>query len=97
MWCLKGLLFVAIASSFSLAWATDVPPGDITGIWTAGGSPYIVQGHLTVPSLQQLTIEPGVEVRFNGPYVLKVIGTLMAKGTAVGSIYRKRATSVGRL
>ncbi len=69
--------------------ATDVGPGDVTGTWTAAGSPYIVQGHLTVPSLQQLTIEPGVEVLFDGPYVLKVIGILMAQGTVTDSIIFK--------
>jgi hypothetical protein len=81
------MMVAILLSSFSAALATDVGPGNVTGTWTAGGSPYIVQGHLTVPSLQQLTIEPGVDVRFNGPYVLKVIGILMAQGTAVDSIF----------
>ncbi|MFC1704662.1 right-handed parallel beta-helix repeat-containing protein [Candidatus Omnitrophota bacterium] len=61
--------------------------GDQT--WTAGDNPYIVVGDLTVPEGTTLTIEPGVEVRFDMelldqvrfPFQLKVYGTLHAIGT----------------
>jgi hypothetical protein len=36
------------------------------GPWTLVGSPYIVVGEVTVPAGQTLTIEPGVQVRFDG-------------------------------
>ncbi|QWK10932.1 MAG: hypothetical protein KNN16_01350 [Thermoflexus hugenholtzii] len=40
---------------------TIIPGGTITGsvTWTAAGSPYIVQGSVTVADTGQLTIEPG--------------------------------------
>ena len=36
------------------------------GTWTAAGNPYVVTGDLYVNSVNLLTIEPGVEVRFYG-------------------------------
>lgn len=45
-----------------------------------------MQGHLHVPAGSALTVEPGVEVRFNGAYALAVDGALDAQGTASDSI-----------
>jgi parallel beta-helix repeat protein len=58
--------------------------------WTYEGSPYIVTGSISVydtTSEPTLTIEPGVEVRFNGLYALYIgyssyKGILKAQGTA---------------
>ena len=58
------------------ALATPVGPGDISGTWTAADSPYVVGGHITVPYGETLDIEPGVEVRFAGNYVLAIIGVV---------------------
>jgi parallel beta-helix repeat protein len=71
---------------------TDVvkaPPTYVSGIvydgaggpWTLVGSPYIVVGEITVPQGQILTIEPGVEVKFDGFYRISVEGNLSAIGT----------------
>jgi len=65
---------------------TDVS-GSQSGVWTLAGSPYRVTGQLTVPSGQTLTIEPGVEVNFQGHYKFTVNGKLMAIG-AEGAMIR---------
>ena len=51
--------------------------------WAASGSPYLVAGNLTVASL---TIQPGVNVLFQGNYVMEVDGWLTAIGTAQNKI-----------
>ena len=74
--------------------ATTVPGGSIgTTTWDVAGSPWIVQGDVTVLSGATLTIEPGVQVRFassdasgsgldNSRVELIVDGTLLVNGTA---------------
>ena len=55
--------------------------------WTLSASPYIVTGNVTVNSAVTLTIEPGVEVKFDGNYQLNVAGgTLSAVGTSTQPI-----------
>ncbi len=48
--------------------------------WTLASSPYIVVGNVTIDPGVTLTIEPGVQVRFNQFYSLYVRGTLTAEG-----------------
>jgi parallel beta-helix repeat protein len=60
--------------------------GNAAGVWDLYGSPYWVEGDLLVPPDSALTIEPGVEVRFRGPYPLIVNGALYASGSAQDSI-----------
>ncbi len=50
-------------------------------IWTLVDSPFVVSKNITVYSNATLTIEPGVEVRFGGPFSLTVSGKLHANGT----------------
>ena len=54
--------------------------------WTIGGSPYEIQGEITVPDGLTLTIEPGVLVEFQGHYKLNVQGRLLAIGTETDTI-----------
>ena len=49
--------------------------------WTLANSPYIVVANVEVWEGVTLTIEPGVEVRFESEKLLQVKGTLVARGT----------------
>ena len=58
-----------------------ISSGDVSGTWGVNGTPYYIQGDITVPDDSTLTIEPGVSVVFEGYYVLNVQGRLLAVGT----------------
>ncbi|UCE38511.1 MAG: right-handed parallel beta-helix repeat-containing protein [Thermoplasmata archaeon] len=62
---------------------TIVTGGSITTdtTWNISGSPYIITGDVTVVNGVNLTIEPGVEVKFDGYYSLIVHGSIYAIGT----------------
>ena len=45
---------------------TTIPGGYVSGTWEESGSPYLIEGEVTVHSDSTLNIEPGVEVNFNG-------------------------------
>jgi hypothetical protein len=77
-----SMIFLSLLLLPAYSKATDVwglIDNDTT--WNLAGSPYIVVGNTLVASGARLTIEPGVEVRFNGFYYLRVEGNLQAKGT----------------
>ena len=65
---------------------TSVPPGNVSGTWKFIGSPYLVQGDITVPTDSTLTVAPGVRVVFQGHYALYIQGRLLAIGTATDPI-----------
>lgn len=75
-----ALALLALLAGPSLAPAGTVVSGNATGVWNLSGSPYWVEGNLLVPSGGSLVIEPGVEVRFRGPYRFLVNGALHASG-----------------
>ena len=83
--------FVRIASGTPV---TNVASGK----WTRSGSPYLIKGDIQVPKGQQLTIEPGVEVRFDGHYKFVVEGSLNAVGTSDAKVVftRNRDTDDSR-
>jgi hypothetical protein len=62
---------------------TPVPAGTVSGTWRKTNSPYTVTGNIRVGRTQTLTIEPGVTVKFAGPFSLTVgyRATLRAVGT----------------
>ena len=66
---------------------TLIPAGNVSGNWNAGGSPYLIEGNINVPSDSQLIISPGTELLFMGPYQLSIHGYLNASGTSTDSIY----------
>ncbi len=66
---------------------TTVPGGNVSGVWTAPGSPYLIEGDIHVPMDSTLTIDPGISVIFQGHYNLVVGGLLLAEGIESDSIY----------
>jgi hypothetical protein len=62
--------------------------GDITAdtTWIKANNPYIVISGVTVKTGVTLTIEPGVEVRFDSNCSLTIDGTFIARGTSLESI-----------
>ncbi len=54
--------------------------------WSQNGSPYIVVGNILIDQGKTLTIEPGVQVKFDGLYYIYSDGTLIAQGTLIDSI-----------
>lgn len=62
--------------------------GNVSGTWSPTQNPYEVVGNLSVLSGQNLTIQPGVIVRFLGQYEFRIQsgGTLIANGTQEDSI-----------
>jgi parallel beta-helix repeat protein len=79
--CLSVSLLLPLATP-TTAVATDVG-GQITSntTWTKANSPYVVTGNLLVAQAATLTIQPGVEVRFNSAKSMLVDGCLVARGT----------------
>ena len=75
-------------SSPGLALAGDLSSTDVGGVistdttWNLAGSPYIVVSNVLVQSGVRLTIEPGVQVRFNAGRSLQIDGELIARGTS---------------
>ncbi|MFH1862430.1 MAG: SBBP repeat-containing protein [bacterium] len=61
---------------------TVVGPGNVSGTWTSSGSPYLVNGGITVPAGQTLVIDPGVVINFQGPYGITVNGSIQANGNS---------------
>jgi hypothetical protein len=71
----------------ALAMAQTEVSGNQSGIWTVMNSPYLVTGEITVPNGQSLSIEPGVEVNFQGHYKFIVNGYLEAAGSEAEMIH----------
>ncbi len=79
------VLILAAAVSCGALAATDVS-GNQSGLWTLANSPYNVIGDVTVPVGNNLTIEPGVQIRAMGNFRITVAGALFAIGTETDSI-----------
>ena len=85
---LQGVLLFSPAVNILFAQTNVSGPITQNTTWTLlpnppnNGSPYIVTGDVTVNPGVTLTIEAGVEVKFNGNYSLIVNGTLNSLGTA---------------
>ena len=69
-----------------------VGPTEVSGIismdtiWTLTNSPYIVTGNVIVEIGAILTIEPGVEVKFDGEYYIFIDGSIVAEGNKENNI-----------
>lgn len=88
------LLWAVLAVSVASA-DTIIPGGYVSGTWTAAGSPYNVQGNITIHADSILNIEPGVTVEFQSWCYLLVNGSLEANGTEGDSILFTGTTWAG--
>lgn len=82
-------IFLVLSALFIISQSqsqTIVPGGLVSGIWSASGSPYLVQGAIMIANNSTLTIEPGVRVEFQGSFKFLVLGRLLAIGNAADSI-----------
>jgi hypothetical protein len=78
--CLLSLLTALVAWSVVHA-ETIIPGGNVTGTWTADGSPFIITADITVQNNDSLLIGPGVRVQFDSNVTLGVLGRLIADGS----------------
>jgi predicted outer membrane repeat protein len=69
-----------------LAFALEVPGGDVSGSWSAADSPVLVSGEISIQAGQSLSIAAGVEIRFQGNYKFNILGQLLAVGAEADSI-----------
>jgi hypothetical protein len=72
------IILIVLISTINI-FATEIS-GNQSGTLDIGGSPYIVVGNVLVPDGQTLTIEPGVEIKFDLGKIFQVNGTLIAQG-----------------
>jgi len=63
-----------------------IPGGDVSGVWIANFSPYIIDGDIQIQQGDSLLIESGVQVLFSGHYECNIYGRLLAMGTETDSI-----------
>lgn len=85
----KLILFIAIAMLASQAvYSQTYVSGGIYSntTWNLAGSPYIVTGDVVVFAEVELTIDPGVAVKFDAGTGLEIRGVLTAIGTITDSI-----------
>jgi hypothetical protein len=77
-------IFVVTVFLASVALATNVPGGTIgvNTTWNLAGSPYVIQGNVVIAGGVTLTVDAGVQVKFDGLYSLTLNGNLAANGTA---------------
>jgi hypothetical protein len=79
------MLLAEILLVTTMANATEVC-GDISGTWDSTGSPYYVTCNVVIYEGNTLSIQPGVEVLFNGNYQFVVLGSLYVEGSEQDSV-----------
>ena len=84
MRCLCSVLLILFSCFLSAA--TVISGGNVSGVWSVAGSPYLINGNIIIPEGESLTLNPGVELQFQGYYTLKIQGRLQAIGTFSDSI-----------
>ncbi|MCB2220008.1 MAG: T9SS type A sorting domain-containing protein [Bacteroidetes bacterium] len=84
---IRTTIFLLLFAALTTQSQTYITAGEVTGNWSPEGNPYIVEGDLIVSPEERLSIEPGVEVVFSGPYAIEVYGRIEALGTPADSIW----------
>jgi parallel beta-helix repeat protein len=95
---MRKLLFYILISALGIGFSfaqTSIPGGSVSGTWTLTGSPYLIQGDITIPDSQTLTVMPGVTVYFDGKFKLFVQGRILSIGTSTDSIIWTASDSFG--
>ncbi len=82
---LLAIIFLFV-TSINIFPQTQIGEGKVSGVWNKEGSPYIVNGNISIERFQTLTIEPGVVVKFAENTGLLAYGRLIAVGTCTDSI-----------
>lgn len=77
----KLIAVAALCVSLTASAATSITTPFVSGHWTLAGSPYKVYNDIGVDNGASLVIDPGVQVIFQGPYALYVLGSMNAVGT----------------
>lgn len=93
--------FILLMSFIVIGPATEVQAGRaVQGIiffdttWTPADSPIWVEGSVLLPQGVNLTIEPGVEVRFDGNFTMWVNGNFTSLGTSANKIVFKSNSTI---
>ena len=73
-------LCILFLKTFNVNAQTDIEAGDVSGTWSSQNSPYRIFGEISVPDQETLTIEPGVNINFQGHYKFIINGRLLAIG-----------------
>jgi len=79
-------LLISIFCIIAIYAQTPVPSGQISGTWTVAGSPYLIEGDVNVPDSAILTIEAGVEVKWQNSYTMHIQGQILALGIETDSV-----------
>ena len=82
-----GIVLCGVLIAFSTAFADTEVEGEVSGVWTLEGSPYIVLDSTWVPEGEELTITRGVTVQFASETGLYIYGMLAAIGAEEDSIH----------
>lgn len=92
----KALFYLLLlGSSLRAGASTSITTAAVSGHWTLAGSPYYINNDVAVLPNTSLTIDPGVEVMFQGLYRMNVQGVLRAVGTAAQRISFKAFDTTG--
>ncbi|MDP8200672.1 MAG: choice-of-anchor Q domain-containing protein [Candidatus Tenebribacter burtonii] len=94
---MKKLIFIIIilVICIPLISQTTIPAGNVSGNWTISGSPYLIEGEITIPNEETLIIDPGCIIEFQDHYKFNVQGRLLSIGTEQDSIKFTAADTTG--